>query len=75
MVPKTIRFLFVNLPLLFVILLQAVALVILYTGEISGKDGTMINLATHVSGLRFGWPIIFVVALVYHLRRRRVQPR
>ena len=70
------RILLVYIPLLLLLLLQACALLILYAGTMSGKDGTMIELGQHVPGLRFGWPITFVVAVVYHLRiRGRVKSR
>ena len=64
---------FVHIPLLVLLLLQAGALVILYAGKISGKDNTMIDLGTHVPALRFGWPAIFVLAVIYHTAMRRKQ--
>jgi hypothetical protein len=70
------RILLVYVPLVLLLLLQTGALLTLYAGKISGKNDTMIDLGTHVPGLRFGWPIIFVVALFYHLRMRgRVESR
>jgi hypothetical protein len=67
------KVLFVHIPLLVLLLIQAAALLMLYAGKISGKDDTMIDLGTHVPALRFGWPAIFVVALIYHFATRRKQ--
>ncbi|SRR5260221_7408199 len=59
------RILFVYTPLFVVLLIQAAALLTLYGGKFSGKDDTMIDPGTHVPALRFGWPVIFVVAVVF----------
>jgi len=66
-----IKFILVYLPLTLLILLQGVALLALYAGKISGKDNTMIDLSTHVPALRWGWPILLVVSVAYHIWSRR----
>jgi len=65
------KVLFVHIPLLVLLLLQAAVVLVLYAGKISGQDNTMIDLGTHVPALRFGWPAIFVLALIYHIAMRR----
>ena len=65
------RIFLLYIPLFLVVLLQAGALLMLYAGKISGKNDTMIDLGTQVPALRFGWPVIFVVAIVYHVSTRK----
>jgi len=62
-----IRLFIVYLPLAFVALLQVTALLVIYGGSIGGPNGTIIDLSTHVAGLRFGWPLLLVAATIYHL--------
>jgi hypothetical protein len=66
-----IRLFLVYLPLAFVALLQVVTLLVIYGGSIGGPDGTTIDLSTHVTGLRFGWPLLLLAATIYHVIGRR----
>jgi hypothetical protein len=69
-----IRLFMVYLPLAFVVLLQWVVLLVIYGGSIGGPNGTTIDLSTHVAGLRFGWPLLLLVATIYHVIGRRTIP-
>jgi hypothetical protein len=69
-----IRLFMVYLPLVFVALLQVAALLTIYGGSFIGPNGTMIDLSTHVTGLRFGWPVLLVAATIYHVIARRTTP-
>ena len=69
-----IRLFMVYLPLGFVALLQVAALLTIYGGSIGGPNGTTIDLSTHVTGLRFGWPLLLVAATIYHVIGRRTTP-
>jgi hypothetical protein len=66
-----IRLFTVYLPLAFVVLLQVVTLLVIYGGSIGGPDDTTIDLSTHVTGLRFGWPMLLLAATIYHVIGRR----
>lgn len=65
----------VYLPLAFVALLQLTALLVIYAGTIGGPNDSTIDLSTHVTGLRFGWPLLVVAATIYHVVHRRTAPQ
>ena len=67
----SVRSLLIYIPLGFVFLAQVAGLLVLYCGGISGKNDTMIDLTTQVPVLRFGWPILFLIAVSYHLAQRK----
>jgi len=69
-----LRVFLVYLPLAFVALLQVAVLLVIYGGSIGGPNDTTIDLSTHVAGLRFGWPLLLVVATIYHVIGRRTTP-
>ena len=66
-----IRLFLVYLPLAFVGLLQVTVLLTIYGGSIGGPNETTIDLGTHVTGLRLGWPLLLVAATIYHVLGRR----
>ena len=69
-----IRLFMVYLPLAFVALFQVIVLLTIHGGSIGGPNGTTIDLSTHVTGLRFGWPLLVPAATIYHVIGRRRTP-